>query len=679
MARKYKQRAARRGRARQRGQVLAMMLLALPLLVGLIFYVYNTGDVVNRRLSLQSSADSAAISGGTWLARSANVTAMNNVEMSRLLAADCVLDAMPLATEMALGEVTSWEQCLANQLQRPMPQGAAGQYVKDGLESLRQRMATQRDVLRPVDATINRNVFNMEATTHWPNGTIWQAMLALDDLSGTTLSSAGKLAQANAKAYGDANGTPSSFVVPTLPVIPAVRGTLDDFGATLKMQEAVQSETAAMQPSGEGGAIPDFMYPHRLGPFARLFRWRHELRKSTGAVWIPPTADWGQMKRGQPGVNLGGRSVGSSVVGSSGRPGYWQSTGSEVLGYTTYGPMRWMFDRLDWWANDHWGWNDSGRWLRPGQLSDTYFYRYIVDLSRIKLNYLLPVGVGKQPVLYPYPSYVTDYPQARALAANPNVRIRQTMFYKVQFVSSAPPSDAGFLNAGTFRTNGKYPIATWTPGWVDPTRWRTAVQVADYIWKDDWTYQIVQDPGIGLFPKGNDPTTGQPIFQTVYVSDWYVFGGIDVGGDAQISNPGDWSRTDNLPAAWKLDTREGDYDPISPNPDEGFRREYFSFLGVSLNGNAAKFWPARFNLDSTDRMMAVAQVKVFNNKSFDLWTQDWQVQLTPVSKWDDWLKKVTQSKGDVSMQNGVSQADLQSTVDLMNSMPLEVIEQYMKH
>jgi len=67
------------------GQVLIVTLLAITLLMGLIFFVYNFGDHVNRRLALQNAADAAAISGAGWTARSMNVIAMNNVAVTRCL------------------------------------------------------------------------------------------------------------------------------------------------------------------------------------------------------------------------------------------------------------------------------------------------------------------------------------------------------------------------------------------------------------------------------------------------------------------------------------------------------------------------------------------------------------------------------------------------------------------
>ena len=81
-------RAAPRPRApaARKGQVLVITLLAMTLLVGLIFYVYNVGDQVNRRMAMQNAADAVAVSGAGWMGRSMNLLAMNNVTQSRMIA-----------------------------------------------------------------------------------------------------------------------------------------------------------------------------------------------------------------------------------------------------------------------------------------------------------------------------------------------------------------------------------------------------------------------------------------------------------------------------------------------------------------------------------------------------------------------------------------------------------------
>ena len=52
------------------------------------------------------------------------------------------------------------------------------------------------------------------------------------------------------------------------------------------------------------------------------------------------------------------------------------------------------------------------------------------------------------------------------------------------------------------------------------------------------------------------------------------------------------------------------------------------FLAYASRQNQASFWPSRFDRTKpTNRTSAVAQVVIFNNHSFDLWTPMWQSQI----------------------------------------------------
>ena len=110
------------------GAVLVVVLLAIPLLVGLVFFVYNLGDQVNRRLTMQNISDATAISGSGWIARSMNTVAMNNVGQAKLISLALVMDAIPLAAELALIELNpdpqsddSLGEGLKRQLERGVP------------------------------------------------------------------------------------------------------------------------------------------------------------------------------------------------------------------------------------------------------------------------------------------------------------------------------------------------------------------------------------------------------------------------------------------------------------------------------------------------------------------------------------------------------------------------------
>ena len=90
----------------RRGAVLIVTLVAVTLLVGLLFFVFNLGDQINRRVQQQNTADAVSMAGATWMARTMNLVAMGNVTTSRLIGLVAILDAMPVAAEMTVAEET---------------------------------------------------------------------------------------------------------------------------------------------------------------------------------------------------------------------------------------------------------------------------------------------------------------------------------------------------------------------------------------------------------------------------------------------------------------------------------------------------------------------------------------------------------------------------------------------
>jgi hypothetical protein len=64
---------------RQRGQIVWLMVLcAIPIALGL-GYLFNSAELMSRKVRAQNAADAAALSQATWMARSMNVMATNNV------------------------------------------------------------------------------------------------------------------------------------------------------------------------------------------------------------------------------------------------------------------------------------------------------------------------------------------------------------------------------------------------------------------------------------------------------------------------------------------------------------------------------------------------------------------------------------------------------------------------
>jgi len=685
----------RSARFRCGGQVLVITLLALSLLVGLIFYVYNIGHVVNTRVAAQNAADSTAISGATWMARSMNTIAANNVAQSRMIALVPVMDSLPLASEMAHDEAEAWEQRLAQQIDQGgslSDEHGGRDLILEGLRSLRTRMAAQRDILAPVDQRMNDSGFDMATVTYWssgggtaPTGALWRAAAALGEFSWATKLSAPQLAQSNAVRFGQANPIDTAFMAPVRPVFPAVRGSFANFRPVIEGKMQVGDNGVSVSESGgAGGAIPEPLWPHRLGPWARLFRWRDYTQRAIEWVYDPGTA--GPNVRGGGGsVSAGGRRIGGSARTSGGVAGRMVPSRWQATGYTTYGPYIWALRRIHWYAvrtEEH-----------PGQLQDTYFYPYLSDLSKIKLGYMFgPKDIKK----YHKPQWITDYTLARQKAQDPNVKVNRTMFYLVEIASSIPPGP-GWLKPGTYRTNGDRPIAIWADGWNDPQKWGVP-RIGPYVWKDSYTYETTYDLEIGLKPKPLNPSdpNSELQWQTVYMVAYYVWGGIDIGGDVEVGNPCNWSDISRLPRPVVMDTYApetsdassgcgscgeryaGGYDPETLDADADIRREYFMFLGVARKSDKAPAWPQQFSsANPTKSMITLAQAELFNNKSWDLWTQHWQVRLVPLSKWDRWVEELHRGEQEASATGGmVEEQDVLGVRLYMERMNTEMVELY---
>ena len=694
--------------SRRRGQVLIIALIGMGVLVGLVFYVYNAGDQINRRLEMQGAADAVAVTGAGWMARSMNVVAMNNVGEAKMISLVPVLDTQPLASAMAMEEVAAWEQALAGIVRQPRidPRASAQTetYLREGTESLRARMEVQRDILRPFAESINRPNFDMETITHWakpgtpgspPHGKLWRAAMTMEEFSRAAVATCGELAQQRAARMGRRDGATAAFLSPVLPEMPARLGEYMDFQPPIRGYCKVFSEYAGMRPTGgNGGAIPDMAYPHRLGPWARLHRWRHYDSQfiETGREWVPGTPGRGESGGVDSAMsNIGGRTVGRRATSPNdrGRPGGWNRQGySEVNAYRTYGPYWWAKDHIHWWAR---GTNED-----PGKLRDTLYYTYLRIISDIKVDYMFPAGgigeITRTQEIH-YPNWIVDYPVCVQIGSNPDNQVTSTMFYVVEIASKYPDGSPGFMTPGTFRTNGEYPIAQWVQGWYDPA-WLVDAndpnchvqQVSNYVWKEESTYWTEGDPELGIrqerIPPG-DPD-GAAVRHTVYYYQWLFFGGIDIGGTVEVSNPANWDQFERLPVPILIDTSTGDYG--GDDPDEGWRRERFMYLGVARKRTEAPVWPQKFShVNPLEGMLTIAQAKVFNNKSWDLWTQDWRVQLAPVTKLgpesnpESWVARLVEDITSSAQVDSVETEEVETAHQYLSSLDPEMARLYLNH
>ena len=701
---------------RREGQILIMTLLGITVLVGMAFYVYNTGVQVNDRLAMQGAADSATISGTVQLARGLNVVAMNNLSMAKLLASVVVLDSLPLATQLSLAEVTGFEACLKAQLRSlqailvSVPDTREQNILTAAVSSfMYPRLVAEKAILTQVDAALNHNPgFDMRTTTNWisldakgqqdptSHGKIWQAILALWHFSDATKTFWGVLGQNNAVLYGKSDKADVAFmtpVLPEMPVKPYEQCKFQDFQPLLRGSEWVRDSSfippaGAGPTGGRGGAIPDMVYPYRLGPYAKLLKWRSYSRTG-GTLVTPPSGN----ASGLP-SDGGGPSFGGS----------W--TGGIITGYTAYGPVAWAMNNLTWWSNGNGASNSFG------SLPDCNFSQYVSQMKDFKLEYMF----GSQTIRQIHnPVMIPDYEQAKQAEADPKKNVPyRTYYFCVCITSSVPEGDSRWLQPNTCFTNvpgfgcggGYIRILKPFGGWLDMQKYvdigglhegMSWTRVGDYIWKGKTPQQppppaqpfpySTSWPQIGIIEK-DDPKTGKPIRQPLYFVEFRVFAGLDIGKSVDVPDPCNGQEADiaRQVCPLELDTTKGDCAAAETpgtevGADVGMRRTKFTFLGVARHGTTSNFWQQQFQrANPYGNMVAVAQAELFNNSSWDLWTQDWRAQLVPVSQWDDWASQMEAGAGDASATGGTLQpAEVSDVAAYLKRMNSQMVEPYIHH
>ncbi|MBS3733913.1 MAG: hypothetical protein KGY99_03195 [Phycisphaerae bacterium] len=690
--------------------MLVIVLLAAGLLVGLVFYVYNAGAQVSRRVEMQNAADAVAVSGGGWLARSFNVVAMNNVTQSRMVALVPSLDAIPQSANMAFGELNDWIgddaypeaprapggglDEIADQLSRPVPDLDAGtkQKVRKGVESLLKRLREQRELLAPFRSRSEGGVIDWAGITTWsvrdaahgePHGKLWRAARVLDEFNQATVDSAGTLAQSNAVRFGEDNGAQVALLVPVMPEMPAERGELQDFEPVLRKRLRVdlrKQKAREQNTSDIGGSIPNYAWPHRLGPWARLFdppvwyrRRTNWSRRGWRRVWgvrvptgpprtrrVSPREGWriqGPSARG----GRAGRGASRHRGARRGGVHTWRPHTTIPHGYTTFGPYFWATK----WIKD----------LASHRLRDCRFREYYEKISDTKLEYMFAASVDTLKTLH-RPWWVTDLPTARDYGDDPTIRKSYTKYYYLEIIYEGDGP-----NRRVTSDNLHDPVARDLGGWVAPEDLRRR-----FFGNQPDVSEMEQVGDLPMFKftaegiRQRLSPDGEVVDEWPVYFEWYfIFGGLDCGGDTVITNPCNWDSDDQVPAPMLLtDTaREG----YGPDPDVGARRAYFSVLGVVKDDGPEPFWQPRFASDNPlESMVTVSQAKVFNNQSWDLWTQDWQVQLTPVRQWGRWANRLHEGLVHTERPDSmINTAEAEAIRDYMRRLDGVLTEMYLTH
>jgi len=242
--------------------------------------------------------------------------------------------------------------------------------------------------------------------------------------------------------------------------------------------------------------------------------------------------------------------------------------------------------------------------------------------------------------------------------------IRQTLFVVAEIKSrfedeQGLPQRQGLTWNYVDIPNRRSPRLLYRNGWSDPRQGSpiainertvesapTWTRIQDHIWRLSTEYLTDPDGpdhggdlSIGLPPKqiGTNPD-GSPIYQaqTVHWKLDVMLVGVNVGEDIEVSNP--WEGFDpnaeDAPAPIDL------VQQALPHNNADARWRSLTFLGVARQSNRPGFWPTRFQGNKPyPYNTGIAQARVFNNHSWDLWTQTWQATLEPVSRtrFNEWI------------------------------------------
>ncbi|MEM9420262.1 MAG: pilus assembly protein TadG-related protein [Planctomycetota bacterium] len=593
-------------RREPRGAIMIVALLSLILLAAIVFYIFNVGNHVSKRVETQNAADNAAISGARWTARSFNTVAANNVEISRLIPLAGILDAVPLAVSHTLEDQTA----VLTALDRQNRVGYADDYwVNRAIaETVAPNISRQIDYLTPINALLNGGDYDIARTTFYQStsgqrGEIWEAIEALADVNRTTMENLAVLtqqsgfrgAQISQREGGRGAG---GLLLPWELDVPWDEGAFDDF-------ETVVQE--GQLPEGQND--PQF----NRGPFDVLFGLREsgrvsnvifsnlpqDVRHSTDALgWIAP-------------------------------PNTRQFERADIESYNTIGTYEQMVGQIMELASSEPVDRDGRR--RPGTggffaapsppmvvdenapLAPSQWGRRIEFGAGVKMNACFPGTATPGRVVHD-PEWITDYDAAEAIDNSAPETIVYGLYLAMEFRRFKTSTGFTFTEPELMRWGLRrdLPLAPDTRGRLG------VLEIADQVWREE-------------LPQSDDPdfAEGEPQYLN-----YLVWLGINVGEEVSIRNPYNFDQEQRNAMPGPVNFTVDEF-----SPEDSATLDALKIFGIAHQPKDARFWPEKFDEGRPDsKMVAVAQAQVFNNHSWDLWTAMWHAQLTPIDDLDDWME-----------------------------------------
>lgn len=606
---------------KSRGAVLVLALLGAFMMVGLIAYVFNTGRHAQLRQQTQSAADATVISGAGYVARSFNTVAMNNVEIARLIAVVQMLDSIPLAAEYTLLDV----QATLDTVERQLAAGTGDVFGNETLDDIAQDLYEQERQLIDMDAFFNRGDYDVREMTFYESefgrGELWKAMESLDAISTATMEQLGELTQTTAIDTGRRNmrgrsGETFAAVAPFDRAVIWRRYAFDDF----------------RNPVVSGRLPNDVDDPvTNRGPFDTIFGWR-----STGEEPIEiPNPDYSPDTDGARTLSRW-----SGGIGRGGRPTI--EVGSVLTDYSTFGTWQWIGDVV------------RAGIDRPSVLYNSQFVTRVNRMGGNKLNVLWP-GSARQWVFLD-PQWITDYSQAVNIDEAGTPRVAYTQFIRMdfeqQYLNGEPVGPEEMVDWQIIRPRGGHTSVRMRDGSELP-------KIRDHVWEDSQAFR--EWSSFRTDSDGNVVTDTNRIEYRFL----FVWAGMNVGPEINLRDPNNFASRDDLPAPIDFD-----HDAM-PRPNEdlpGLPGSPFAFLGLAKQPNEAPMWRGLFNTSAFDGHVGIAQASVFNNHSWDLWTQMWHAQIEPVREYSQWVDLIEAQVPYALGYDDLSVGELEELIEYLRSL-----------
>lgn len=600
---------------RGRGAVMVVALLAMVLLAAMVFYIFNVGHHVSKRVETQNAADNAAISGGRWMARSFNTVASNNVEMARLVALAGVLDAVPLA----IGHTLEDQTAVLEAINRQNRSGYGDDYWVDLAigEIVEPNFIRQVDFLTPLDELFNQGDYDLARMTFYKSNTgqrgeLWLAIEALGDLNRATMDNLGILTQQTAYrgaqiSQREGGLAAGGLLLPWVPEVPWEEGPFENF----------ESAVAEGQ-LPEGQNDPEF----NRGPFDVLFGQRR----------------WGQISNEDFSTLAEDARHSSNALGWIVPPRTRQFEKANVDTYLTTGTYEQLLAQISGLSaaseRDRDGRRRSSRntfYKAPtppavldeqSPLAPSLWGDRITFAANQKINAVFPGTASGNQIVYD-PEWITDYRAAEAIFDSGSQNIVYGLYLGLEFrryktSTGFTFSEPELINWGLHRADAN----VLAPPIVGST---ALLKITDHVWREE-------------LPQNDDPDFGEGDVQYL---NYLVWLGVNVGEEVSIRNPYNFNAEERGGMPGPVNFTVGEF-----APDETATQDALKLFGVAHQPKEAPFWSEKFDEDRPDsKMVAVAQAQVFNNHSWDLWTAMWHAQLTPVDGLDEWMEALEDPQG----------------------------------